>query len=417
MFLCKKKLMIRWIIFLVFVAILEIYAFQAFKTLIKSKGFFVFYFASSAMALSFIIYQLFHFDRSIGQTPKTMITMGLLLLLYIPKLFLSIILFSEDIIRFFSGIFGMITKSSSKSFLPERRRFVSQIALGVAAIPFASFLYGITIGKYNFKVIKQTLFFPDLPEAFDGTTITHISDIHSGSFDDPEKIKYAIDLINEQNSDMVLFTGDIVNTLAIEMDPWIDTFKSIHNPKFGKFSILGNHDYGEYLEWKSEAEKQANFERIKDIHTKIDFKLLLNKHVKIKNENQELAIIGVENWGRKFGERGDLNIASKGLTKEDFKIVMSHDPSHWDEKIQHDEKHYHLTLSGHTHGFQFGIEIKGWIKWSPVQYVYKQWAGLYENAGRYIYVNRGFGFHAYPGRVGIMPEITVIKLKKGEKVA
>jgi len=409
--------MIRWIIFLVFVAILEIYAFQAFKTLIKSKGFFVFYFASSAMALSFIIYQLFHFDRSIGQTPKTMITMGLLLLLYIPKLFLSIILFSEDIIRFFSGIFGMITKSSSKSFLPERRRFVSQIALGVAAIPFASFLYGITIGKYNFKVIKQTLFFPDLPEAFDGTTITHISDIHSGSFDDPEKIKYAIDLINEQNSDMVLFTGDIVNTLAIEMDPWIDTFKSIHNPKFGKFSILGNHDYGEYLEWKSEAEKQANFERIKDIHTKIDFKLLLNKHVKIKNENQELAIIGVENWGRKFGERGDLNIASKGLTKEDFKIVMSHDPSHWDEKIQHDEKHYHLTLSGHTHGFQFGIEIKGWIKWSPVQYVYKQWAGLYENAGRYIYVNRGFGFHAYPGRVGIMPEITVIKLKKGEKVA
>jgi len=417
LFLCKKKLMIRWIIFLVFVAILEIYAFQAFKTLIKSKGFFVFYFASSAMALSFIIYQLFHFDRSIGQTPKTMITMGLLLLLYIPKLFLSIILFSEDIIRFFSGIFGMITKSSSKSFLPERRRFVSQIALGVAAIPFASFLYGITIGKYNFKVIKQTLFFPDLPEAFDGTTITHISDIHSGSFDDPEKIKYAIDLINEQNSDMVLFTGDIVNTLAIEMDPWIDTFKSIHNPKFGKFSILGNHDYGEYLEWKSEAEKQANFERIKDIHTKIDFKLLLNKHVKIKNENQELAIIGVENWGRKFGERGDLNIASKGLTKEDFKIVMSHDPSHWDEKIQHDEKHYHLTLSGHTHGFQFGIEIKGWIKWSPVQYVYKQWAGLYENAGRYIYVNRGFGFHAYPGRVGIMPEITVIKLKKGEKVA
>lgn len=412
----KKELMIRWIVFLVFVIVLEIYAFQAFKTLIKSKWFFVFYYVTSAIALAYIIYQLYHFDRSVGQTPKTMMTMGLLLLLYVPKLLLTIILFGEDIIRVFVGLFSLVN-SNSEGFLPERRKFVSQIALGIAAIPFTSFLYGITFGKYNFKVIKQTLFFPDLPEAFDGTTITHISDVHSGSFDDTEKIQYAIDLINEQNSDMVLFTGDIVNTHATEMDPWIDTFKGIHNPKFGKFSILGNHDYGEYIDWKSQTEKQANFEGIKAIHDKIDFKLLLNEHVKIKKDNQELAIVGVENWGRKFGERGDLYLASKGLKKEDFKIVMSHDPSHWDDKIQHDENHYHLTLSGHTHGLQFGIEIPGWIKWSPVQYVYKQWAGLYENAGRYIYVNRGFGFHAYPGRVGIMPEITVIELKKGEKVA
>ena len=408
--------MIRWIIFLVFVIILEIYAFQAFRMLIKSKWFFIFYYVTSAIALTYIVYQLYHFDRSVGQTPKTMMTMGLLLLLYVPKLLLTFILFGEDVVRFISGLFSLATKSGSDNFLPERRRFVSQIALGVAAIPFASFLYGITIGKYNFKVIKQTLFFPDLPEAFDGTTITHISDVHSGSFDDADKIQYAIDLINEQNSDLVLFTGDIVNTHATEMDPWIETFKGIHNPKFGKFSILGNHDYGEYVDWNSEAEKQANFEAIKDLHRKIDFKLLLNEHVKIENSNQELVIVGVENWGRKFGERGDLNLASQGLTKEDFKIVMSHDPSHWDEKIQHDEKHYHLTLSGHTHGFQFGIEIPGWFKWSPVQYVYKQWAGLYENVGRYVYVNRGFGFHAYPGRVGIMPEITVIQLKKGEKV-
>jgi hypothetical protein len=412
----KKELMIRWIIFLVFVIILEIYAFQAFKMLIKSKLFFIFYYVTSAIALTYIVYQLYHFDRSVGQTPKTMMTMGLLLLLYVPKLLLTFILFGEDVVRFISGLFSLATKNTTESFLPERRRFVSQIALGVAAIPFASFLYGITIGKYNFKVIKQTLFFSDLPEAFDGTTITHISDVHSGSFDDADKIQYAIDLINEQNSDLVLFTGDIVNTHATEMDPWIETFKGIHNPKFGKFSILGNHDYGEYVDWNSEAEKQANFEAIKDIHRKIDFKLLLNENVKIENSNQELVIVGVENWGRKFGERGDLNLASQSLTKEDFKILMSHDPSHWDEKIQHDEKHYHLTLSGHTHGFQFGIEIPGWFKWSPVQYVYKQWAGLYENVGRYVYVNRGFGFHAYPGRVGIMPEITVIELKKEEKV-
>ena len=408
--------MIRWIIFLVFVIILEIYAFQVFKMLIKSKLFFIFYYVTSAIALAYIVYQLYHFDRSVGQTPKTMMTMGLLLLLYVPKLLLTFILFGEDVVRFISGLFSLATKSGSDNFLPERRRFVSQIALGVAAIPFVSLLYGVTLGKYNFKVIKQTLFFPDLPEAFDGTTITHISDVHSGSFDDADKIQYAIDLINEQNSDLVLFTGDIVNTHATEMDPWIETFKGIHNPKFGKFSILGNHDYGEYVDWNSKAEKQANFEAIKDLHRKIDFKLLLNEHVKIENSNQELVIVGVENWGRKFGERGDLNLASQGLTKDDFKIVMSHDPSHWDEKIQHDEKHYHLTLSGHTHGFQFGIEIPGWFKWSPVQYVYKQWAGLYENVGRYVYVNRGFGFHAYPGRVGIMPEITVIELKKGEKV-
>jgi len=409
--------MIRWIVFLVFVIILEIYAFQAFKTLIKSKWFFVFYYITSAIALAYIVYQLYHFDRSVGQTPQTMMTFGLLLLLYVPKLLLTIILFGEDIVRFFAGLFGVITKSGSEGFLPERRKFVSQIALGIAAIPFASFLYGITIGKYNYKVIRQTLFFPDLPDAFDGTTITHISDVHSGSFDDAEKIQCAIDLINEQNSDMILFTGDIVNTHATEMDPWIETFKRIHNPKFGKYSVLGNHDYGEYINWPSQQDKIQNFENIKAIHDKIDFKLLLNEHVKIKKDNQELAIVGVENWGRKFGERGDLNLASKGLSKDDFKIVMSHDPSHWDEKIQHDDNHYHLTLSGHTHGLQFGIEIPGWVKWSPVQYVYKQWAGLYENAGRFIYVNRGFGFHAYPGRVGIMPEITVIELKKGEKVA
>jgi len=408
--------MIRWIVFLIFVTILEIYAFQAFKTLVKSKGFFVFYFVTSAIALFYIVYQLTNFDRSVGQTPKTMLTFGLLLLLYIPKLLVTIILFSEDIFRFFAGIIGLFTKNTESGFLPERRKFVSQIALGVAAIPFASFLYGMTKGKYNYKVIKQTLFFPDLPEAFDGTTITHISDIHSGSFDDAEKIQYAIDLINAQNSDMVLFTGDIVNTHATEMHPWINTFKKIHQPTFGKFSVLGNHDYGEYISWNSQRDKVENFEKIKDLHRQIDFKLLLNESVKIQKENQEITIVGVENWGRNFKQAGDLVKASKGVQKNDFKILLSHDPSHWEYEVKENETNYHLTLSGHTHGFQFGIEIPGWIKWSPVQYVYKQWAGLYENKGRYIYVNRGFGFHAYPGRVGIMPEITVIELKKGGNV-
>lgn len=402
----------RLLVFLFFILIIEIYAFQAFKTAIKSKWFFGIYIVISLLALIFIVYQLNQFSRSVGQTPRTLQTMGLILLLYVPKIIITVFMFSEDIFRVFSGLFHWIAKSETTSFLPERRKFISQIALGIAAIPFSSFIYGMTVGKYNFKVIRQTLFFKDLPDAFDGTTITQISDIHSGSFDNKEKIEYAIDLINQQNSDLVLFTGDIVNTHAKEMYPWIETFKKIHQPKLGKYSILGNHDYGEYIEWNSEKEKEDNFVAIKDLHRQIDFQLLLNENVSLKKGTDEIKLVGVENWGVKFKQAGDLAKASEGLKKEDFKILMSHDPSHWDAEVKKHDKHFHLTLSGHTHGLQFGIEIPGLIKWSPVQYVYKQWAGLYENMERYLYVNRGFGFHAYPGRVGIMPEITVIQLKK-----
>lgn len=408
----KKRNMIKWLIPLLIFAVIEFYAFQAIRTVSKSKIVFIGYLIITAITVFYIVYNFLQFDRAVGQTQKSLITIGLFLIFIVPKIVIAAVLFGEDIFRFFKAIIVYFVGDNNEGkFMPTRRRFVSQIALGLASIPFASLLYGMTIGKYNFKVMRQTLTFPDLPEAFDGMTITHISDIHSGSFDNAEKIQYAIDLINEQNSDLILFTGDIVNTHATEMDPWIETFKKINTPTFGKFSVLGNHDYGEYVNWPSEKDKADNFEKIKQIHQKIDFKLLMNQHVKLKKDNQELAIVGVENWGRKFGERGDLNLASEGLTKNDFKILMSHDPSHWDEKVQYDENHYHLTLSGHTHGLQFGIEIPGWFKWSPVQYVYKQWAGLYENTGKYIYVNRGFGFHAYPGRVGIMPEITVLTLK------
>lgn len=410
-------MLVRLLFFIAFVLLIEVYAFQAFKTLSRIKWVQYSYLIFSILILTYIIYSFSQYDRSVGQTPKSLFTLGLVLLVYIPKMILTTIMFGEDFYRIISGtISHFLGNTNQSTFLPERRKFVSQVALGVAAVPFLSLLYGMTRGKYNFKVIKQTLFFPDLPDSFDGTTLTHISDIHSGSFDDPEKIQYAIDLINEQNSDLILFTGDMVNTHASEMHPWIETFKKIHQPVFGKFSVLGNHDYGEYIDWPSREAKAANFSAIKDLHRQIDFKLLMNEHIKIKKGTDELALVGVENWGRKFGERGDIQLASQGLTNKDFKIVLSHDPSHWDEIVQHDEKHFQLTLSGHTHGLQFGIEIPGIVKWSPVQYVYKQWAGLYHNFGRYIYVNRGFGFHAYPGRVGIWPEITVIELKKGEKV-
>lgn len=410
-------MIVRLLVFILFILIIEVYAFQAFRTISRVKWVQYSYILLSVLILAYIVYSFTQFDRSVGQNKQSLFTLGLLLIIYIPKIVLTLVLFGEDFIRIISGtITHFMGDNDRGSFLPERRKFVSQLALGIAAVPFLSLLYGMTKGKYNFKVIKQTLFFADLPESFDGTTLTHISDIHSGSFDNPEKIQYAVDLINEQNSDMVLFTGDIVNTHATEMHPWIDTFKKMHQPKFGKYSVLGNHDYGEYLDWPSQKEKIDNFEAIKDLHAQIDFKLLMNQNIKLKNGTDEIAIVGVENWGKSFKKAGDLTKASSGLTQNDFKILMSHDPSHWEYEVKNNEMHYHLTLSGHTHGLQFGIEIPGFFKWSPVQYVYKQWAGLYENLGRYVYVNRGFGFHAYPGRVGIWPEITVIELKKGEKI-
>lgn len=411
-------MIIRILVLCLILVIIEFYAFQAFKTLIKTRFILVSYQVVSAMVLAFIIYSFTQFDRSIGQTSQTMRTMGLVLLIYLPKIILTLVLFGEDIFRIGVGSVNYFSNyNDSINFLASRRKFISQIGLGIAAVPFLSLIYGVTIGKYNYRVIKQRIFFPDLPDAFDGFTITQISDVHSGSFDNPEKINYAIDLVNAQNSDMILFTGDIVNTDAKEMHPWIDTFKRIKKHEYGKYSVLGNHDYGEYVTWPSEAAKEENFQAIKDLYGQIDFKLMLNEHTFIEKGTDKIALIGVENWGTNFKKVGDINLASANLTKEDFKILMSHDPSHWDCEVQDHPKHFQLTLSGHTHGFQFGIEIPGIIKWSPIQYVYKQWAGLYENVGRYIYVNRGFGFHAYSGRVGIMPEITVLELKKGKNVA
>ncbi len=410
--------MIFRILFLsVFLLIIEVYAFQAFKTLVKLKWILVTYQVISAVILLFILFSFTRFDSSVGQTKQTMFTMGLLLVVYVPKLILTLLLLGEDIFRMGAGAVNYFIASNDQDFLGSRRRFISQIGLGLAAIPFASLIYGITVGRYNYKVIKQRIFFPDLPDAFDGFTITQISDVHSGSFDNAEKINYAIDLVNEQNSDLILFTGDIVNTHAKEMNPWIDAFNRIKKHQYGKYSVLGNHDYGEYVTWPTKEAKEENFEAIKSLYGQIGFKLLLNEHTYIEKGNDKIALIGVENWGHNFKKAGDIEKASQAVAQDDFKVLMSHDPSHWDYEIKNHHKNFHLTLAGHTHGMQFGIEIPGYFKWSLAQYVYAQWAGLYENLGRYVYVNRGFGYHAYPGRVGIMPEITVIELKKGKNVA
>jgi len=404
----------RWILPLLLlggiVFVLEYYTFQALKTVFKNKwiGYGLLLFA--IMAYANFLYMTFTYDRSKGQTYAFQWAFGFLIMALIPKLFVLIMLFGEDVVRWIKKGISHFSEGETQP-IAGRRKFISQIALGLAAIPFAGIIYGVIKGKYNFKVLNYDLSFDDLPDAFDGFTITQITDIHSGSLDNKEKVKYAIDLINQQQSDVILFTGDIVNNFAHEMDAWIDSFKQLKAP-VGKYAILGNHDYGEYSSWKSEEEKEANFKAIKAIHPKIGFDLLLNESRYIEKDGQKIALIGVENWGKNFKKAGDLKKASENVRKDDFKILMSHDPSHWENQVKQDDFNYHLTLSGHTHGLQFGIEIPGFIKWSPAKYAYKQWAGLYKEFGRYINVNRGFGYHAFPGRVGIWPEITVIKLKK-----
>ena len=401
--------LIRFILPVVVFLVLEALFFVLTIKLFRINRWCVYFFLGYTLfSYSFFVYQILKYDRSSGPSHIFYWAIGAMILHLVPKL-ITLLFWLVAL-----GVNFLISINVAKDVVSGRRNFIGKLGLGLAAIPFLGIIHGMLKGKYNYKIITKTLFFDDLPEDFDGFKILQISDLHSGSFDDKEKIEHAIDLINDQKADLFLFTGDIVNTKAEEFVPWIDTFKAIKSFSFGKYSVLGNHDYGEYVSWPSESLKQQNFEDIKGLHQKVGFNLLTNQNVTLSKGNASIKLIGVENWGRNFKQAGDLNMASKGVRKEDFKILMSHDPSHWDEEVQYHNNNYHLTLSGHTHGLQFGIEIPGFFKWSPVQYVYKQWAGLYKNLNRYVYVNRGFGFHAFPGRVGIWPEITVLELKRKE---
>jgi len=329
---------------------------------------------------------------------QTLITwvMGLMLLSFIPRLVALPVLLLEDLTRVVRGF-------------PPHGAWVSQLALTIAVAIFGVVLFGITRGRHFYRVRRETIAFPDLPEAFDGFTITQITDVHSGSFTDAAGVQKGLDLVNAQNSDVIFFTGDLVNNKATEMEPWIKAFAGLKAP-MGKYSVLGNHDYGDYIQWESPEAKTANLARLKQIHGEIGFKLMLDEAVNLKKNNEEIALLGVENWGKGgFHKYGDLAKATLTVADDAFKILLSHDPSHWEGVTLDHHQHVHLTLSGHTHGMQFGIDFWG-LKWSPVQYVYKQWAGLYERAGRYLYVNRGFGFLGLKGRIGMWPEVAVIKL-------
>lgn len=410
----------RLVLTILIFVVLDYYAFQSFRTLVKGNVWYIIYWVLTVGIVANFFIQIFTFDRSANGIPfRFSFALILLILFYVPKIIIGITLLGEDIFRLFAYLNDRFinTSTEGKVAFQSRRKFISQIALGLAAIPFASILYGVIKGKYNFKVLKYTLHFEDLPEAFDGYRLTQISDIHSGSFDNPEKVRYAVDLINEQQSDVILFTGDIVNNKATELEPYVSVFDKL-TAKDGLYSVLGNHDYGDYVRWNSDTEKAQNLENLKILQKQIGFDLLLNENRFIERNGERIALLGVENWGKGgFKKAGDLAKAKTGVAKEDFKILLSHDPSHWEAEVVPDDYHYHLTLSGHTHGMQFGIEIPGWFKWSPVKWRYKQWAGIYQDLGQYINVNRGFGYLAFPGRVGIWPEITVIELKKGKQTA
>ena len=407
----------RWFFFIIIYTLIDLYALQAIRTLTKNFWITGIYLFVSLVVIVSLYFLLNSNSSTHFSQPPISYLFGIFLALMISKILVIIFMLGEDITRLISGFYFKIFTNEQNFYIPSRRKFLSTLALGVAAIPFSALLYGMIKGKYNFKVLKYELEFADLPEAFDGFTMTQISDIHSGSFDNKNKISYAVDLINQQDSDAIFFTGDLVNNVAEEMDDWKELFSNL-SAKEGVFSVLGNHDYGDYVRWNSKEEKLKNLDKLKKIQSEMGWNLLLNENFYIKRKNQKIAIVGVENWGENgFKQAGDLDAACKNINNSDFKVLLSHDPSHWKSRVKNDDRNFQLTLSGHTHGMQFGIEIPGWIKWSPVKYRYENWAGIYEEKGRFINVNRGFGFLGYPGRVGIWPEITVIKLKKKDSNA
>lgn len=404
--------MVRWIVFIVIYLVLGFYALQAIKTATRYAWVQYIFIGLSLAIIGNFIYQftLGAEDGRVLSRPRSY-AFGFLLAMLTFKLITILFLFSEDLFRLLSASYEKLFGTTQDFSLPTRRRFLSTIALGLAAVPFGALLYGMYRGKYNFKVLKYELEFDDLPEAFHGYKITQISDLHSGSFDSRKMIEYGVNLINQQKSDVIFFTGDMVNNKAEEMAPWVDLFTTLE-ARDGKYSILGNHDYGDYVAWENEKQKQENLSQLITLQKEMGFDVLLNENRYLMRGDEKIAVIGVENWGRGgFKKAGDLAKASAGIGPKEFRILLSHDPSHWEERVIQDRHHYHLTLSGHTHGMQFGIEIPGWVKWSPVKWRYKYWAGVYEELGQFINVNRGFGFIGYPGRVGIWPEITVITLK------
>ena len=320
----------------------------------------------------------------------------------------------DDLRRGTFWTMGQVASTAGAKFLNTeqgipRSAFLNWLGLGVSSTLFFSLLYGFG-NKYKYQLVHKKVAIKNLPQAFKGFKIVHISDIHSGSLKETAAVQKGIDLIQKQNPDLILFTGDLVNDRAVEMQDWTGIFGQLSAPK-GVYSTLGNHDYGDYVQWPSSAEKEANLTALKEVHASMGWRLLMNEHVSIEHQGAQIKLVGIENWGAKarFPKYGQMDKAMDGVDPKEVIVLMSHDPSHWEAQVLTEYPQVDLMLSGHTHGMQFGLE-NPYFKWSPVQWVYKQWAGLYQQGDQKLYVNRGFGFLGYPGRVGIMPEITLLEL-------
>jgi len=406
----------RFIIpFLVFI-LLDIYAFQTFRVVTKPYSpqwrqfLFISYWALSAIAyligigmITNLISEKQHLITVYGRT--------LIMILFVTKLMSIPFLLIDDIRRLLLAVLNFFMVE--KNFDTGRSRFLTTVGLAMGAAPFALLTYGALRNPYRYRLRRSKVYIEGLPEGLEGFKIVQISDIHSGSFVFKEPLLNGVKMINEEKADLVVFTGDIVNYKADEMDGLYEYFNQIKAGSAGPvYSILGNHDYGNYFRWKSKKEQDDNFQAVKDIHKKLNWSLLLNEHRIVEHDGAKIGLIGVENFSAlpQFPKYGDLKKSVEGMPATDIRILLSHDPTHWDFEVNKEFQDIQLMLAGHTHGFQFGVEIPGWFKWSPSQMVFKQWAGLYQKGKQYLYVNRGFGFLGYAGRVGILPEITSLTL-------
>ncbi len=411
------------LIFLSCMLLLDWYVFQSVKTVMQSFSprtrqsvFFVYWSISVACCLGFILF-VYTQQAFLGKSARTYL-FATIIGLFLAKLVAILFFLADDIRRSVLWAYGSIANrnnivaatAANTDDAISRSTFLSWLGMAAGGSLFGSLLYGFG-NKYNYQVTRQQLHFKELPTAFKGLKMVHISDIHSGSFLDKKAVERGIHKIIEQKADIILFTGDLVNDMATEVEVYKDLFAQIKAP-LGVYSTLGNHDYGDYVQWPINGiSKEQNLQNLKKVHADLGWRLLMNEHVVLEQNNEQIALLGVENWGAKarFPKYGQLDKAYAGTEKYPFKILLSHDPSHWQAQVLPTYKDIQLVLSGHTHGMQFGLEIPG-VKWSPIQYVYKEWAGLYEVGKQKLYVNRGFGFLGYPGRVGVLPEITVLEL-------
>ena len=409
--------------FILFVLFVEFYSFVAVKTAMRHTSgpihfwLFLFYIILS-LATLWSLYAFPHFGRTAWPSTTLKYTVNIFIGVFLGKMLVAVIMLVTDLVMLVPNVvnFVMSFKHHPAGNPPDGSRFISRFtfisraALLIGGALTTGLVYGMS-NRYNYKLRRVRIPLKNLPEAFKGLKIVQISDIHSGSFDDPSAVSQGVEAIMNEKPDLILFTGDLVNDRATEVVPYMDVFKKLKAP-LGVYSVLGNHDYGDYVKWPSEEVKKKNLEELKQHQASLGWKLMMNEHVLLEREGQQIELVGIENWGaRGFTKYGDMKKAVAGLEQQDLpvKILMSHDPSHWDAQVRKEYKDIDLTLSGHTHGMQFGIDIPG-FKWSPVQYFYNEWAGLYKKENQYLYVNRGYGFIGYQGRLGILPEITSIEL-------